>query len=322
MKISIIIPVFNKENYLKRCFDSILNQIKGNENKFEILVVNDGSSDNSMFIIEEYAKRNRVFNITTQQNAGVSVARNVALNLVTGDYALFLDADDELIDGALLKVYNLLEQNGPIDMLVTRQTRFDGISEKQVKAPNLIENRIYNGVEAYKNHYVRLNAGGGICRTDFIRRYSIQFPEGVRNSEDTIFFGLIQTYADSIMFLDIPLYRIHVLEGSASRIDNTKLAIRHIDTINAVVKARNELKCSDEQKGVFEFYVFQLLSNAMGKYIKSSKLGFRNFCTNIDIPKILPLTTKYMHMMKHKAILLNFSYKLYYMINWLKFKIK
>ena len=232
-----------------------------------------------------------------------------------------MDADDELIDGSLQKVYDFLNQNKDIDMLVTRQTRYNGISEKLVSAPKLTEYQKYTGVEAYRNHYVRLNAGGGICRTQFIRDNNIQFPAGVRNSEDTIFFGLVQVYAQSIIYYDVPLYRIFMLEGSASRVDNTKLAIRHIDTVNAVVREREKLKCSNEQKGVFEFYVFQLLSNAMGKYIKSKDVGYREMCRSIEIRKILPLHTKYMKMMKSKAILLNFSYRLYYIVNWLKIRI-
>jgi len=324
IKISIIIPVYNKELFLGRCFDSILNQIDLDQEKFEIIVVDDGSTDTSPSIIKDYIKKHQFFSYFRQKNSGVSVARNAALDIAVGNYVLFLDADDELIEGALPKLYDFLSKNDPVDMLVTRQTINNGADEKDVIAPTLIEGKRYNGVEAFQNQYVRLNAGGGICRTDFLRKNHIRFPIGVSNSEDTIFFGLVQVYAKSIIYLNLPLYRIYILEGSASRVDNTKLAIRHINTVKAVVKYRNELNCSDKQKGIFEFYVFQLVSNTIGKFIKSKDLGYRDFCKSIDLSKILPFNTQYMCMMKKKAMLFNFSYKLYYLINWVKicFKFK
>lgn len=319
LKLSIIIPVYNKEEYLSRCFDSVISQIDIRKNQFEILVVDDGSKDKSHLIIEEYVNKHpNLFTYIRQENSGVSVARNNAIQKASGEFVLFLDADDEIIEGALLKVYAFLEKNETIDMLVTRQTQNNGKVERLLPVHGLQENYTYTGVEAFQSHYVRLNAGGGICRTNFIKDHNIQFPVGVRNSEDTIFFGIVQVYATAIMYYDVPLYRIYALSGSASRVDNTTLALRHTDTIKAVINARMELKCSDVQKGIFEFYTFQLLSNTMGKYIKSKELGFRNFNKNIEVDNILPFDTKYMCMMNDKAKFMNVSYKLYYFVNWLK----
>lgn len=323
LKLTIIIPVYNKEEYLSRCFDSVISQIDIRKNQFEILVVDDGSKDKSHLIIEEYVNKHpNLFTYIRQENSGVSVARNNAIHKASGDFVLFLDADDELIEDSLLKVYAFLEKNNTIDMLVTRQTQNNGEVERLLPIQGLQENRIYTGVEAYRSHYVRLNAGGGICRTKFIKDHNIQFPVGVRNSEDTIFFGMVQVYAASIMYYDVPLYRIYALSGSASRVDNSLLAIRHIDTVRAVEAVRKNLVCSNEQKGVFEFYTFQLVSNAMGKFIKSSNMGFRDMCKSIDFSNILPFDTRYMALMSRKAILMNFSYKLYYFVNWLKIKLK
>ena len=89
--ISVIIPVFNAEKYLRRCLDSVLSQTYEN---LEVILVDDGSTDNSGSICEEYAvidKRVRVFH---QVNAGVSSARNQGISLVSGEYLTFLDADD------------------------------------------------------------------------------------------------------------------------------------------------------------------------------------------------------------------------------------
>lgn len=316
MKLSIIIPVFNKEKFLTRCFDSILSQMEHDDNSYEILVVDDGSTDNSSAIINEYSAKYNLFRVITQTNSGVSIARNVAINAATGSYILFLDADDELIDGSLSKIMSYLSVQD-VDMLVTVQTRNNGYSERIINIRGLEEGLVYSGVKAYRNQYVRTSAGGGICRTKFLRDHKILFPEGVRNSEDTIFFGLVQTYAKSIVYLNIPLYRIHEITGSASRVSNDCLAVRYIDAINAIINIRDNLKCSLEQKGIFEFYVFQLISNLINFYASSKNLGFLQLSKIIDFPSILPIDTRYMCIMKKKALLLNFSYRMYYFISYL-----
>lgn len=89
--VSIIVPVYNVENYLPRCLDSIKEQMYRN---FEVILVNDGSSDHSLDILNEYAKKDRRFRVLNQENNGVSTARNLGLSNSVGDYICFIDADD------------------------------------------------------------------------------------------------------------------------------------------------------------------------------------------------------------------------------------
>ena len=89
--ISIVIPVYNAEKYLRACLDSVLAQTYKN---WEAICVNDGSSDNSAKILEEYAAKDARFHIINQQNSGVSTARNTGLRQTTGKYIYFMDADD------------------------------------------------------------------------------------------------------------------------------------------------------------------------------------------------------------------------------------
>jgi len=92
-KISIIIPAYNVQNYIKQCLDSIVNQTYQN---LEIIIVNDGSTDDTLSIIEKYAQNDKRFLVINQKNQGVSVSRNVALNNVSGQYIVFVDSDDWL----------------------------------------------------------------------------------------------------------------------------------------------------------------------------------------------------------------------------------
>lgn len=105
MKFSIIIPVYNVEKYLKRCIDSVLNQTYNN---YEIIIINDGSTDNSSKILESY--KNPKIKIINQENNGVSYSRNVGVSNSTGDYILFLDSDD-FYETKLLETLNEEIQN-------------------------------------------------------------------------------------------------------------------------------------------------------------------------------------------------------------------
>ena len=94
-KISVIIPVYNVEKYLRECLDSLLNQTFKD---IEIICVNDGSTDGSLNILNEYASKDSRFIIINQNNQGLSAARNNGLNVAKGDYVAFLDSDDYILN--------------------------------------------------------------------------------------------------------------------------------------------------------------------------------------------------------------------------------
>ncbi len=109
VKISIIIPVYNTEKYLRQCFESVFRQTFS---EYEIICVNDGSTDSSQEIIEMYKERNDfIKNITYKKNYGPSIARNAGLKVATGKYILFLDSDDMILPETLEGLYKCSEQN-------------------------------------------------------------------------------------------------------------------------------------------------------------------------------------------------------------------
>ena len=90
-KISIIIPVYNTQEYLPKCLDTLVNQTYSN---LEIICVDDGSTDESLRILNEYAAKDSRIIVHSQKNGGASIARNYGLNIATGDYVSFIDSDD------------------------------------------------------------------------------------------------------------------------------------------------------------------------------------------------------------------------------------
>ena len=108
MKLSIIIPVYNTEEYIRQCIDSVIN-IKNIET--EIIAVNDGSTDRTKDILEEYTEKDDRIKVITQENQGASAARNTGIKASTGDYIYFLDSDDWVDTVSFEKIIRQLEDD-------------------------------------------------------------------------------------------------------------------------------------------------------------------------------------------------------------------
>lgn len=108
MEISIVLPVYNVEKYLVRCLDTILDQTFKLD--YEVICVDDGSTDNSGKILDKYAKKNPKIKVIHQENLGLSEARNTGLKHVKGKYTMFIDSDDFIAKNALEGLYNFAEK--------------------------------------------------------------------------------------------------------------------------------------------------------------------------------------------------------------------
>ncbi|MCC4464824.1 glycosyltransferase [Limosilactobacillus reuteri] len=107
-KISVIIPVYNDEKYLEQCVESVLTQSYHN---LEVILVDDGSTDATPAICEEFRRQDDRIRVIYKQNEGVGASRNTGLAMATGDYILFIDHDDWLLEDHIQKLYDLLKNN-------------------------------------------------------------------------------------------------------------------------------------------------------------------------------------------------------------------
>lgn len=172
IKISIIVPVYNVEKYLKRCLDSLINQTLKD---IEIICVNDGSKDSSLQILEEYAQKDSRIVIYNQENSGLSVARNTGLEHVNGEYIGFVDSDDWVDLDFYAKLYNSAKNNNA-DIAVA-----DFVREHHNKKPkrlNIKEEKIYTKPED-KFMVCKVHREGcvwnKIYRTEFIKSINLKF---------------------------------------------------------------------------------------------------------------------------------------------------
>ncbi len=136
-KVSIIIPVYNAEKYLKQCLESILEQTYTN---IEIIIINDGSTDNSKNIIEKYKNEFSEIKIVNQANSGVSNSRNVGINISTGNYIMFVDSDDIIIKDYIEQLMSILKKYG-LDVIKSSFKNFKEDSKK------------YTDISFYKDQY-------------------------------------------------------------------------------------------------------------------------------------------------------------------------
>ncbi|GAU77783.1 glycosyltransferase [Fusibacter sp. 3D3] len=123
--VSIIIPVYNVEKYLERCLDSIIDQSFSN---FEIILINDGSTDNSPSICETYALSNDKIKVVHQNNKGPSAARNSGLDICCGEFVMFIDSDDFVDSNMIRTLYSDLEQ-GNADISICNSIKFKSIED-------------------------------------------------------------------------------------------------------------------------------------------------------------------------------------------------
>ena len=158
MKVSVIIPVYNTEKYLAECLDSILNQTL---DSYEIIIVNDGSTDGSLQLINQYAKRYSNISVINQNNQKQGAARNAGLKVANGEYVCFIDSDDMLEKNALDYCYNLASKIN-LDMITYAADIFGDIigkSSEQYFFHKRIKdiNKVMYGVDFIKRYYYRVS---------------------------------------------------------------------------------------------------------------------------------------------------------------------
>lgn len=212
--LSIIIPVYNVEEYLARCLDSVLSQ---KEAVFEIILVNDGATDSSGDICEAYASRDSRIRLINKENGGLSSARNAGIECAVGEYLLFLDSDDYIVPGVLCQIQEAL-QNNPCDVFVGCAKTVNEQGPVADKAKYAITPQRMSGKEYLKRLdeqkiSVSFCAQFMICRREFVEEYALRFQEGILH-EDELWSPLLLLKAEQVYYSGIYFYNHFQRTGS------------------------------------------------------------------------------------------------------------
>lgn len=213
-EISIIIPSYNVEEYIGSCLDSIVNQ---SFTDYEIIVVDDGSTDKTKEIISRYIERYSNIVLITQKNSGQSVARNRGIEVAKGKFIVFVDSDDWFTEKTSLQsLYStVIDKNPDFVQAGFCYVNGESISEYRIRPEkDLFKNDILINMLRVDNLYT--SPWAKIYSTKFIKDNNIRFIEGLVN-EDTAFSIEVASYANKVSFLSKNVYSSREREGSTSR---------------------------------------------------------------------------------------------------------
>lgn len=271
--ISVIVPIYNVEDYLVECLESILRQTYQN---LEVILVDDGSIDASGTICDEYQKKDGRIVVRHKENGGVGAARNTGLELATGDYIAFTDPDDWMEADMLEKMINVLKSRQADISFCRFHTEIIPEERRYIYKP--IEKKVGNGSDAVCQMFNALAYGTMVWNKMFHRKmiYSldgsfIKFSEELKCGEDEIWLIEVVQNAHCVAYLQEELYYWRVRDNSAYRDD--KITDIKIMDIIAQEKALSLIK--DNQSDAY-IRVMQRLNEKVyecrvGAYINNQK---------------------------------------------------
>ena len=248
--ISIIVPVYNAAEYLTDCIESILGQ---KDQNIEIILVNDGSGDESGSICRTYKKADSRIKYIEIENSGVSAARNIGMERASGEWVCFADADDRLCEYAIDSMREALDESA--DAVYCNYLRADedaSYSEQlsTVQASEIIEATFdYSGMKSQMSRYAFMHpmffsaCWGKLYKRNIIEQNQIRFPAGIRLSEDLCFNVRYLMYCRNVRLFDKAVYQYRVNMASVTHNDS----FAHLENRSELIELLNSWNTGREE---------------------------------------------------------------------------
>ncbi|MBO5479014.1 MAG: glycosyltransferase [Clostridia bacterium] len=261
IKVSVIVPVYNGEAYIKLCLNSILEQTL---KEIEIIVVNDGSTDETKQILEDYQNQyeNKI-KVITKENEGQGKARNVGMDLAQGEFLTFVDADDTIESNMLQQMYEEAKKHDADVVVCDYEEIIQGKKIRKKAIPQKTNNK--------KRDYIVSAAGpcNKLIRTELLMKDNLRFREtGIY--EDISIIPLVGLYANKIAYLEEPFYYYYIRQGSTMRQEkfNPKL-LSIYDALETLTKGFEDSgKLEEYEKELEYIYIEHLLYAATGRFLE------------------------------------------------------
>lgn len=208
-KISVIIPAYNAGAFIENCIESVLKQ---SFQDFEIIVVNDGSKDNTLEILNRLAEKDNRIQVHSQKNGGVSAARNTALKYATGEFITYVDADDSVPENGFENMMSLMEDG--VDMVVCSHNEVRIGMRPHLEKPNVL-----NGADDIASRFPEYDRvvwwpWGKLLRRSIIADNNLQYDTNITFGEDHIFNLLFAKYiTGKVIVSDKIAYNYHYIRG-------------------------------------------------------------------------------------------------------------
>ena len=274
-KVSVIIPIYNVEKYLRQCLDSLVNQTLAD---IEIICINDGSTDGSLSILEEYASKDERIKVISQENQGQGVARNRGIELSSGEYIGFVDPDDWGELNMYEEMYSKAKFYDP-DIVECTYNQYYEYSKKSKTRPNAIllqEDTIFNWKENpdYIFKSTNLSVWNKLYKSSFVKNNNIKFAD-TKLAQDHIFTIKSRIFANKIIFINKPLYNYRICKGSACK-KETLETLKVINIVNLVKDFLQEQNLLPELNKYFIDYAALTLGRQFVYVPEKHKKNFEN----------------------------------------------
>lgn len=281
--ISIIVPVYNTSKYLYACVESILNQSFVD---FELLLIDDGSTDNSGAICDEFAIKDSRVKVIHKKNGGVSHARNAGLDIMSGDWVYFVDSDDTITPDCLELLYKGIDPS--VDVVEGQYARitdkgsnpkvFDGDTEYIPKSDYLV--MLFEHVPARYRCYPVTK----IYRASVIRNGNLRFDTNIFYKEDGLFItSFICKMDNGVKYIHRHIYNYLIRNDSMVRIYNTTISektITQLDGLIGMYKLATEVNHSQHLKDVAYDEMTRVFIDLYKKMLKSRNLAYKSTIDN------------------------------------------
>lgn len=264
MILSIIIPVYNVEPFVEKCIRSCEAQDVSKDD-YEIVVVNDGSKDKSLDVVNRVANEFENIRVFSQANAGLSAARNTGMREAKGEYYMFVDSDDWIAENCLSKLIGKLRKERPDALAICAANVINGENKRRQSYPD--ETPISGRDLLVKG--VSPCAPFSIWSADFFKKHNLAFFEGIFH-EDSEFTPRAYYFADKVSFTNDIIYYVRQNPNSITRSANPK---KSFDLVNVVCPHLSEFsKCVDARyQYLFHDIVSMYLNNALFNIVDAPK---------------------------------------------------
>lgn len=273
--ISVIVPVYNGEKYVEKCVERLISE---KDFLHEIIIVNDGSKDNTEELLRRYEMDEKIL-IINQDNKGVSAARNCGIRACTGEWVVFCDVDDEINDGFFCDIINSLEDGLGADLICYAKGEI-GSDESGVCVRNFDKKKAFLlslgcDVDNLLNDYIFMSVWSKVFKRDILVANRIEFNEKISYAEDVLFLlqYLLKTRTINLIHRGYYLYLPNE-EGACMRggsIRDYEGFFEFDENFWKIVNSDESLMHDDKIKSVEEDYLFNIARIMCGRVVRGTK---------------------------------------------------
>ena len=232
--VSVIVPVYNNEKLLEKCVRSILDQTYNN---LEILLVNDGSTDKSIYICNQLKDLDKRIIVIDKLNEGVSITRNRGIEEASGDYLTFVDSDDYIEKDMIEELYNGIQDYDLCTCNYYAVKNNKRVPKSDIEAYSIENGEINIYIEKMQKQMLFCNPVNKIYKADIVKKYDIRFPQNIDVGEDYLFNIEYIKYVRKAKYITKPLYNYVINKGTLSQsyrprtLENEMQMVRNIKNI-------------------------------------------------------------------------------------------